>query len=108
METPDIIPLMTLVGVNYLQPLLHISKRMVHCYTTDETINQFSISYMINPSLKFNNLFRIQVEKLLSLSFSDRTMKNIKYFLMKKDKCFMTLIIIYENNGEIPKIFIEC
>ena len=63
---------------------------------------------MINPPLKFNNVFTTQVETFLSILFSDRTMKNIKYFLMKKDKCFMTLIIIYENNGEIPKIFIEC
>ena len=40
-----------------------MSKRMILCYTTDETINQFESGYMINPSLKFNNVFRIQVEK---------------------------------------------
>ena len=31
------------------QPILHMSKIMVHCYYKDETINQFSIGYMINP-----------------------------------------------------------
>ena len=35
---------------------------MVHCYTTDEIINQFVIGYMINPSLKFNNVFITEVE----------------------------------------------
>ena len=50
-ETLDVIPLMPLVGVNNFQPILHMSKIMVNCYSTDETINQFSIGYMINPSL---------------------------------------------------------
>ena len=53
---------MPIVGVNHHIPILHTSKRMVHIYTTGKTINQFSIGYMINPSLKFNNKFIIQVE----------------------------------------------
>ena len=48
-ETLDVIPLMPLVGVNYCQPILHMSKIMVYCYSTDESINQFAIGYMINP-----------------------------------------------------------
>ena len=74
-------------------------KRMVHCYTTYETINPFSIGYMINPSLNFNNSFRTQVEKCLCVSFPARKMKAIKYFLMKNNTCGMSLIMIYENNG---------
>ena len=42
-ETLDIIPLFTLVGVNYCQPILHTSKIMVHIYSIDDSINQFSI-----------------------------------------------------------------
>ena len=38
-----VILLMTLVGVNHRQPILHMSKIMVHYYSTDETINQFAI-----------------------------------------------------------------
>ena len=38
---------MTLVGVNHRQPILHMPKKTVHCYTTDEIINQFAIVYMI-------------------------------------------------------------
>ena len=62
-ETPAIIPLIPLVGVDHSQTILHMPKIMVHCYTTDETINQFAIGYMINPSLNCNKVFGIQVEK---------------------------------------------
>ena len=37
----DSIPLLPLLRVNQRQPILHISKRTVHYYSTDETINQF-------------------------------------------------------------------
>ena len=66
---------MLLVGINNIQPILYMSKWMVHCYNTDETINQFLIGYMINPSLNCNNLYRVQVEKLLSVSFSSGIME---------------------------------
>ena len=81
---------------------------MVHCYSIDETINQFVIGYMINPSLNCNKVFRIQVETFLSISFPARTMENITDFLSKNNTCVMALIIIYDNNGEIPKKCIQC
>ena len=52
---------MSLVELNNRQPILQMSKIMVHCYTKNETINQFAIGYMINPSINFNNVFRIRV-----------------------------------------------
>ena len=98
---------MTIVGVNHCQHILHMSKIMVHCYTTDENINPFSIGYIINPSLKCDNVFKIQVEIFLSVLFSFRTIKNIKDFLMKNNTCVMVLLIFYENNGEIPKTLFD-
>ena len=68
---------MLLVGVNHRKHILYMSKIMVHCYSTYETINQYAIGYMINPSLNCNKVFRVQVEKLLSVSFHSRTMKTI-------------------------------
>ena len=76
---------------------------MTYCYNTGKIINQFEICYMINPSLKFNNALITHVEKCLGDSFSFRTMKTIKYILMKKNTSVMTLIMINENNGEIPE-----
>ena len=58
---------------------------------------------MIKPSLKFNKIFRTQVEKFLGYYFSIRTMKTIKNCLMKNNTSVMALIMIYENNGEIPR-----
>ena len=67
-------PINTISRGNHRQPILHMYKRMVHCYYIDETINQFLIGYMINPSLNCNKVFREKVEKLLSVSFNEKTM----------------------------------
>ena len=66
-------------------------------------MNQFAIGYMINPSIKFKNAFRTQVEKYLSVYFSTRTTKTIKDCLMKNNTCVMALIMINENDGYTPK-----
>ena len=71
---------------------------MVHCYYTDDNINQFTIGYMINTSLKFNKLFRVQVEKCLSSTYHERKMETIKYCLKKKNTFVMALILVYDNN----------
>ena len=98
-ETLNGIPIMTLVGINHRQPILHLSKIMIHCYSTDENINQSSIGYMINPSLNCNKLFIIQVETYLSLSFAAIIMETIKYCLKNNNTFVMAPIMIYENNG---------
>ena len=76
---------------------------MVHIYTTGKNIHKFEIGYMINPSLQFNKKTKTQVEKFLGYYFSIRIMKTIKNCLMKKNTSNMSLIMIYENNGEIQK-----
>ena len=42
-ELPDFIPLMPIVGVNHCLPILHLSKIMVHIYSTEKAMHQFSI-----------------------------------------------------------------
>ena len=107
-ETLDVISLMPLVGVYHRQPILNMYKIMVHCYSTYEIINQFEIGYMINPSLNCNKLFRVQVEKFLSVLFHKKTMESIRDSLNNMNTCVMSLIKIYENNGEKQKKCIEC
>ena len=80
-----------------------MSKIMVQCYSTDETVNQFSIGYIINPSLNCNKVFRLQVEKYLSVSFASRKMETIRCFMKNKNTCVMALIMMDENNGENAK-----
>ena len=55
-ETIDVIPLFPLVGVNHNQPLIQMSKIMVHLYSTDEKLNQFAIGFMINYLLHINKV----------------------------------------------------
>ena len=82
----------------YFQPILHMFKILVHIYSIDDSINQFSIDYMIKPSLHFNKVFREQVEKYLSTTLNEKTMENIKGCLKNKNTCVIELIIFYENN----------
>ena len=72
-ETLDVIQLLPLVGLNNRQPILNMSKRMVHCYYIYESINQFEVGYMVNPSLNFDKLSRKQVEICLSATFHEKT-----------------------------------
>ena len=80
-DLPAVISLILIVGFNHRVPIVNLSKRMVNIYTTGKTIHQFSISYMINPSLKFNNVFRTQVGKCLGYCFYIMIMKKIEYVL---------------------------
>ena len=68
-ETLDVIPLFPLPGVNHCQPIVHMSKIIVHIYSTDKHINKFAIGYIINPSLHVNKVFREKVEKCLNYIF---------------------------------------
>ena len=63
---------MPIVGVNHRLLILHMSKRMVHIYTTEKTIHQFPIGYMINTSLHFNKIFKTEVESCLGCSITIR------------------------------------
>ena len=78
-------------------------KRMVRCYSIDESINQFTIGYTIKPLLQFNMVFRQQLEKCLRATFHERKMKTIKCCLRKNNTCVMALIMFYENNLLKPK-----
>ena len=89
---------MPTVGDNHSLPISHLSKIMVHIYTTRKTIHQFLIGYLINPSLLLNKIFKTQVENFLGCYFSISRMKTIKNILMKNNTSFMALIMIYENN----------
>ena len=68
-ETLDVIPLLPSVGVNHCQHILHMSKIMVHIYSTGDRINPFAIGYMIKPFLNVNKVFREKVENFLNAKF---------------------------------------
>ena len=81
---------MKIEGVNHRLPILHLSKIMVHIYTTEKTIHQFAIGYMINPYLHFNKVFREQVQKCLGWSFYINTTKTTKKYDEEEYICYGT------------------
>ena len=70
---------------------------MVHIYSTEETIHQFAIGYMINNSLCINTILREQGQKCLGCSFYVKTMKTIRNCLWNKNTSVMALIMVYET-----------
>ena len=79
-ETLDVITLITLIGVDNYQTILHMSKRIIRCYFIDKSINQFEIGYMISPPLHFNRVPKEQYERCLSDTFYEKTMEILKKF----------------------------
>ena len=83
-----------------------MSKIIVYPYTTYKQINQFSIGYMINPSLHVNRVFREKIEKSLRATFHENTMENIRDVIQKKDICNITQIMFYGvKGGESIKLY---
>ena len=106
LEIPAVIPLIPIVGVNNRLPILHMSKRMVHIYTTEKTVHKLAIGYMVNPSLHVNKMFKTQVEKRLGCYFSIKKKKTIRDFLTKNINSVMEEIMIYETVGaSIKKLY---
>ena len=80
-----------------------MSKRMVLCYSTDESMNPFAIGYRINTSFTCNKVFREQFKTFLSVLFHKNKTETIIGFLKEKNTCVMALKTIYVNNAEKPK-----
>ena len=91
----DVILLLPLLGVNHLQPIIYMYKRLVYLYTTDKKIIQFAIGYMIDTPLHINKVFIEQAEKFLRSTFHPNIMENIRDVMIKKDTCVIELIMFY-------------
>ena len=76
---------------------------MVHTYTTEKTIHQFAIGYMIKPSLRINRMLREKFQKCLGCYLSIESMKTIRDFLMKNNTYVMALIMINKTGGKHNK-----
>ena len=80
-----------------------MSKILVYLYTTDKKIIEFTICYVINPSLHVNKVFIEQSERCLRATFRKNTMENIIEVMKKKNICVIALIMFYWNKGKITK-----
>ena len=63
---------------------------MVHIYTTGKTINIFAIGYMINHPLKFNKIFKTQVENAWVILFYSENVNYQGFSYEEEYTCYVT------------------
>ena len=61
----NIIDIKYLLGTNHCLPLSHMAKSYIWLEQTNQRIHDFSIRYMMNPSLNTHKAFREQVKVCL-------------------------------------------
>ena len=82
-----------------------MSKILAYLYTKYKKSINFSIGYIINPTLHVNKVFMEQVEKFLRDTFHPNTMKKIRNVMRKKDTCVIALIMFYESKKIPMKVY---
>ena len=72
----------SVLGANCRILLIHMSNRKIWIEETNERINEFSFTYMLNPHLNMNKAFKDQVKACLSNTFGADTNRHINKTLM--------------------------
>ena len=81
---------------------------MVHCYYIDDSINQFAIGYMINPSPHLKKGIPITSWKMLKCYISWKDNGNNYIFSEKEEYMCYGTNNFFDNNGVKPKKCIGC
>ena len=98
-------PMKLLLGTNHLLPLFHMSKLFIWIEETKESINEFSLGYMINPRLNINKSFIEQVIKRMNTIFGEITQPYIITTLEKINTRVLELLFFYETRQNPKKCF---
>ena len=75
---------------------------VVYKNSTKKHTNQFSIGYMVSPTLNGNKVFRYRVEKCFKDFFYSSTMSGIKNVSKKDNTCVIAIVMFYENRKMDP------
>ena len=86
-----------LLGNNHRLPLSHMAKSYIWVEETKERINEFSIGYMINPTLIINKYIKEKVTKCMKTKFCAMTQPHISKILSKINTRVLALSIFYET-----------
>ena len=70
---------------------------------TKQLINEFTIGYIINPSLNVKKYFGEQVEKCMYTTFDEITKTFINATLEKKNTIVLAFIMFYETRANYSK-----
>ena len=73
-----------MLAANCCMPLLHMSKIYIWIEEKNQRINEFSIGYMMNPTLFKNRDFKDQVKVCFKHTFGPDTTSRINKILQKK------------------------
>ena len=95
----NISDMQSMLGTNCCMPLLHMSKRYIWIEETNKLINEFSIGYMMNPTLNRNRAFKDQVKVCSKNTFVPDTNSHIAKTLAKNNTRVLALVIFYESGG---------
>ena len=90
-----------MLGTNCRMPLLPMSKSYICHEDTNQRINEFSIGYMMNPTLYGNRAFKDQVKLFFKHTFGPYTNSHINKTLQKKNTIVLALVIFYESGKTI-------
>ena len=94
-------PMQSLLGINYRPPLSHMTKSYIWL-EEKKRINEFSIGYMINPSLNIKIAFKQQVTKCTKTKFGAITQPHISKILKKNTRVF-ALLMFYDTRKILRK-----
>ena len=82
----NVLNMQYMLGANCRMPLLHMSKSYIWLEETNQRINEFSIGYMMNPTLYSNKAFKDQVKVCFKHTFGPDTISHINKTLQKEEK----------------------
>ena len=88
----------SMLGDNCRMPLLHMSKSYIWLEETNQRINEFSIGYMMNPTLYRSRDFKDQVKVCLKHTFGPDTNYHISRTLHFNEK---NLVLFNIDNHKI-------
>ena len=89
-----------LLWTNHRLPLSHMDKSYIWLEETNQSTNQFSIGYMMNPNLIINKVFKEQVKLCMKTIFVTMTQQHISKILSKTNTRVLALVMfmIPDNN----------
>ena len=90
-----------MLGTNHRLPLSHMAKSYICLKETNEHISEFSIVYLINPTLSINKYFKEQVTKFMKNTFDAMTQQHISF----RKKRVLALFMFYETRQKTKEMF---
>ena len=102
----NILNVQSMLGDNCRMPLLHMSKSYIWLEEKNQRINEFSIGYMMNPTLYRNRHFKDQVKVCFKHTFGPDITYHINKILQKKNTRVLALVIFYESRKTIITSYI--